>query len=503
MSASLQLYSQFQASNPETDFNESLIHWRSEDDVGSYLEDIFKALEVVPGIKFHGVTMIRDESKFPKDLISNNIEQSRVELAQMHFTLDLQDTREDITLSIFLPKLIDDFFYVLNGSTYYPILQIVDRGTYVTKKTFTLKTLLMPLMFRRDMRAKHVDTFNGDREHDDMLYVLDLFRNRINVLRYFFASKGLAGTLQYFGVEQDIVIAETSTITELGAGVSDYRCLEIRGSGGLVVVASNDWLNAIDIEPSKQASVAHFRSSMLATVVSALDGIQQRFILEDDIGQWKRRLGKHFTQNSNGFEEKADKILISLERILDQRTRKNLAHVHPDDKSDVYAILRWMMRDYRTLIQVDGLSVKNKRIRMSEYLIHPLLMRFSESTYRLLNSKNLTFRGLRGVFNSFIYNPEDPKNNPQVDFLIKKLTSNELLRYSNMTNSFDLLTALRWTARGPQTLSERGRVDVSLKARGHHPSFVGRICLSTASAGDPGVSGTFVPFAKTKGQFFL
>jgi hypothetical protein len=162
-----------------------------------------------------------------------------------------------------------------------------------------------------------------------------------------------------------------------------------------------------------------------------------------------------------------------------------------------------MMREYRTLVQVDGMDVKNKRIRVSEYLIHPLLLKFSESTYRLLNSKNLTFRGLVAVFKPFIHDIDDEKSRPQVNFLIKKLVTNELLRYSNMVNSFDLLTALRWTSRGPQSSSDRSRTDVSLRYRGHHPSYVGRIGLTAASAGDPGTSGTLVPFCKTQGPFFL
>ena len=85
--------------------------------------------------------------------------------------------------------------------------------------------------------------------------------------------------------------------------------------------------------------------AMMATLVDAFDGVQRKFIESDEIPQWKRRLGKYFTQNSNGYEEKADKILISLERILDRRTRKNLAHVRAEDKQDVYGILRWMMRE--------------------------------------------------------------------------------------------------------------------------------------------------------------
>ena len=492
-------YAQYQSANPENTFNDKLIFWRGEDDAVGYLEDVFKALEVVPGITFNGIEVEKDESKIPADLLHNDIELNRMELARVKFRLEMQDIVEDITLCIFLPKLVDNFFYHLNGSIYYPILQLVDRGTYVTRKTFTLKTLLMPLIFRRDVFTTTTDMISGE-EYTDMVYMLDLFRNRINILRYFFANRGLNETMKYFGMDEHIIIAEKADVENLNP--AEYRVHEIRGSTGLCIVADKDWLAADEIETEERSAVSFYRTTMIATLVDALDGMQRKYILEDEVTQWRRRLGRFFTQNSNGFEEKAEKILVSLERILDRRTRKNLAHVHDSDKVDVYSILRWMMRDYRTLIQADGMDVRNKRIRVAEYLIHPLLLKFSESTYRLLNSKNLTFRGLRAMFRPFIYE-EGSASRPQANFLVNKLVSNVLLRYSNMVNSFDLIPALRWTTRGPQSMAERGRADVSLRYRGHHPSYVGRVSLVAASAGDPGTSGTLVPYCPTQGQFFL
>ena len=74
MSASSAVYAAFQGDNPEQEFNEDLVFWRERDDAAGYLEDVFAALEVVPGITFNGVTVERDESKFPTDLTFNDIE---------------------------------------------------------------------------------------------------------------------------------------------------------------------------------------------------------------------------------------------------------------------------------------------------------------------------------------------------------------------------------------------------------------------------------------------
>jgi hypothetical protein len=493
------IYSHFQASNPEQDFNEDLLKWREQDDAAGYLEDVFLALSVVPGITFNGITIERDESRFPAGLTFNDIEPSRLDLARVHINLKMGDEEKDIVLNIFLPKLIDGLFYILNGSTYYPILQLVDRGTYATRRTLTLKTLLMPLMFRRDTLTPVSDVGTpGSEPSVEQIFTLDLFRSKINVMKYMMASKGLAGAVEFLGGSggedgDGIGVAlrdEVSrAVAEDGPGV--WRAHEVKGPAGLVVVAKASWVEA----------EAPYRASLLATVAGALEGVPRRAVEEDDPTFWRRHLGRHFTQNSNGFEEKASKILVSLERILDRRTKQNLAHVAESDKEDVYCVLRWMMREFRQLSMVDGMDLRNKRIRVSEYLINPLLMRFSESTYRLLNSKNLTFRSLLGIFKTFI--SEDGSSPSQANFLVGKLVTNELLRYAGRVNSNDFFLALRWTYRGPQSMGDRGKGDIALRYRGLHPSYVGRISLSSASASDPGMGGTMVPFCNTDGQFIV
>ena len=283
MTASSQLYARFQNDNPEQEFNDSLIFWRERDDAVGYLEDVFAALEVVPGITFRGVTVERDESKIPRDLMYNDIEPSRLELAQVHFHLELQDNVLDITLSIFLPKLVDRLFYHLNGSIYYPILQLVDRGTYVTRKTFTLKTLLMPLVFRRDTQVTMKDMLS-ETEHTELVYTLDLFRSRINVFRYFFANRGWGETLHYFGMDETLIVLPKEDALTLDP--VEWRAHEIKGTAGLAIAASREWI----------AQDPHYHGAMMATLVDAFDGVQRKFIESDEIPQWKRRLGKYFTQ---------------------------------------------------------------------------------------------------------------------------------------------------------------------------------------------------------------
>jgi hypothetical protein len=210
----------------------------------------------------------------------------------------------------------------------------------------------------------------------------------------------------------------------------------------------------------------------------------------DNLEYWKRKIGSVFSKNVNAQQEKADKILLSFQRILDNRT-KQILRLQDVDKEDTFGIVRWMIRNYDKLSKKDNMDLCNKRLRVNEYLLHPLLIKFSNSTYRLLNSKSITFSALKTVFSTI-----------SPGFVIKKLITNELLRYHNAVNAIDLYTsALKFSMRGPQSMAEGGKT-ISTHYRGLHPSYVGRIGLTAASASDPGLSGSFSPFIKTDGFYF-
>jgi hypothetical protein len=482
-----QAYCIFQMENPEVEkFNDDLIFWRNNDDIQDYLKDVFSAMEIIPEIKLNNIKIIKDESQFPKEIIRNEIEDSRLDLAQINFTVTAEGESETLTLNLFLPKLINNFFYRLKGNLYYPILQLVDRGTYSTKKTFTLKTLLMPIIFRIDKREVFNNYFNNEEYIQGMEFILDLFKSRINVLEYFYCQFGLEKTIEFFGFNSDdfTFINEADLSDEYS---SEYFFKKLNGKTTLMIGVKKTWFNDND---------QSFKESFFVTLCNSLDGVNMKQLekeLEENQNElWMKRLGKKFSPNSNNIIGKAEKILTSLCRILDERTKKNLKHVKNEDKLDIFHILRWMMLNYRVLSRLDPMDLNNKRIRVTEYLIHKLLLRLSDGTYRILNSRKVTLRRITGIFNSI-----------KPFFIINKIINNELIRYGNAVNQHDLFSvALKYTMRGPQALGGKKSMDISIRNRGIHPSYIGRFGLNSASASDPGMSGTLVPFAKTEDTIF-
>ncbi len=415
------MYAYYQEQNEEKFNHEFIYNARHQDDICEYLTDISRALEVIEGIKFTGIEVITDEAEIMNSIRGNfrlKIEESRLQLIKIQFRITKGEEFEDIELKLFFPSLIDGFYYLIDGSRYFCTWQIVDRSTYVTSKTFSLKTLLMPIIFRTDkfidVNATDGTVING------RLLILDVFKNRRNVLLYYFAKMGMSQTIEYFGFGDYIDVICSDESFEVDPKL--YFTIKV-GKGSMVICDKT-----IVGDPTANSFIIS-----LVDAISSAKGITRN--VADDPEQWLKKLGRLYTKNTNSQMEKAKRVMISLERILDDCTKKNLNEIPDEDKVDTYAILKYMILHYEELSKMDNMDLLNKRVRMAEYLVHPILIRFSDNTYRLLNNKTVTFKNLKSIF-----------KNIKPGYIIKKLQTNKLLRYSNLVNDLDLFgCALKWS----------------------------------------------------------
>ena len=181
--------------------------------------------------------------------------------------------------------------------------------------------------------------------------------------------------------------------------------------------------------------------NIIVSLHNALENIKKLGNLENK-DFWKRRI----LTSPTAKLDKADKSIASLERILDERTKKNLRELGDDEKRNTFDVVQHMMWNYEEIHKMDGLDLYTRRIRLYEYLIFPLLIKWSEIAVRILNSRNVDMKRLETVF-----------SNIGAMFLVKRLITNELLRYSNITNALNLFSvALKFSARGPQSLGAGG-----------------------------------------------
>ena len=469
------LYKEYQQQNPEQ-FNEDLIYIRHKEDVDSYFSDLFTTLNSIPGITFLDMERISEE-KCSEYIQKRNIsiEESRLDLIEARFKIEWEGEKKEVKLHLFIPKLVDDFFFVLNGNRYYAILQIADKNFYAIRNGIYLKTLLMPL----GVRHKNVTVESeGGNEYSGRVLLLDFFKtksNNINAFKnfliYFFIKYGFEESMKLLGIEDDVVVVDGE---DVATDDPDYEYFNVHKN--VMMIVNKDRL----------VDDVNFRNIIL-TLHNVLENTKKVSNLENK-DFWKRRI----LTSPTAKLDKADKSIASLERILDERTKKNLRELADDEKRNTFDVVKYMAWNYEQIREMDGLDLYTRRIRLYEYLIFPLLIKWSEIAVRILNSRNIDMKRLETVF-----------SNIGAMFLIKRLITNELLRYSNITNAMNLFSvAMKFSARGPQSLGAGGS-NVLVRYRAIHESFIGNLSLNASSAGDPGMSGSIVPFCDSIDNMFF
>lgn len=472
------MYKAFQESNPER-FNQGLIYMRHNEraTLHDYFRDVFASLKL-QGITYLSSRTITDETEYTNHIKKKSkvIEESRLDLIEAKFKLEWAEESKEISLYVFFPKLIDDYFFYLNGNKYFAVYQISDRNFYSTRNGLFLKTLLMPLGIQN--KKSSFETVSGV-EVTGKEYVLDFFKTKNsnfdslkNMFYYYFIKMGVHEAINYMFNTGGVANVYLSEDIEPPEG---YEAVQLRKDLFLHILMPDD-------------GITQNYANLLCTVVSALSGIRKISSITDE-AYWKKKVLNSPTANIL----KADKAIVSLERVLDERTKRNLKEItDPEMKQDSFGVVKWMAYNFEELYDIDTVDVYNRRLRLYEYMLYPLLIKFSDASYRILNSRNLDVKRLETVFSNI---------GPM--FIIKRLITNELLRYSNATSTLDLFSViLRFSARGPQALGGSGS-SIVLKYRGVHPSYVGNIGLNAASASDPGMTGTLVPMSKNIDKMFF
>lgn len=520
-------------------FNREFILSRNDSDILEYVHDIFKALEILNEIEVLEVKLETDESSFGP--IRNQhqyykpIMPSR--LNRIHYKVKITpsenvpdqpilmdgDDSDDyqggevvktendnsfiVERDLFINKVIDNSFYINEGIRYFLIYQIVDNSTYGTKDSVSLKSLLMPITVKQRDLVSLDSHFDSTKTYMDLpVYDILLFSKRVNPVLYVmgrYAYNSLISMdvknpdkiidermnykdekmVEYFNSFFDVDFKFSDDENDLiGENRTVLKLKDKSGKGTFVSVPT-------DKMEAKDPNIVAILGSLADIKIDKKKRVT--FTYDEFISPWYwiNRLSAFFTKNSDPIK-KFDKIktmLISLDRLMDDATRKIL-NLPEEDKRNTLNIIRYMLRNFSNLSREDNQDLGNKRLRIYEYMLYPLRKYFSDHIYRVLNSPTRSSNILQRIFSNL---------NPM--YIIKQTVVNELLRYYNSSNEMNLYSCLlKYTFRGPQSINKT----VSVGQRDLHPSYAGRLSLVASSASDPGISGTLVPFVEVHDYFF-
>lgn len=510
----IDLISKYGEENPER-FNDEFLTSRKRQDIISAVTEIFKSFEIIDEIKLESVTLETDEASFGPIKIQREyfkpILPSRIERIRYRFKITPTDTDESFIKEgdLYLPKLVDDYYYINEGVRYFLIHQIVDNATYSNKDSVSLKSLFMPLTVNNG--TLKVTPRYSETELELPYYRILLFKKCLSPFFYIILGKclDLLETMPVSNPDNIIIERMNYRSNEIITYINDFfhtdlifddDVTKLETEGRMIFQSQGIDANGVYFSISKDI----FESSVLAQFLVAtlcelrtdyykLDKNKRYAITYDNLTSpwfWVERISEFFNKTAEPTKryEKAQAIRLSLERLIDESTKKIL-RFSEDDKKDSISVIRYILKNFEALNKEDNCNLDTKRVRILEYLLYPLRAYASNQIYRILNSPNRNRAVLTKLFTGL---------NPM--YLIKNIVQNELLRYYNASNDAMTLysAATKYSMKGPQALSSF----VHTEQRDVHPSYTGRLSLVASNAATPGLSGTIVPFVELYDDFF-
>ena len=413
-----------------------------------------------------------------------NLKDSDLKLIRVTYFIQITEKKnglvnDTITVYIAVPRLVNDFYFRINGNMYSAMYQIVDASTYnnstakaAKKQSITFKTMFMPIrVFRYTLSLNNI----SGEAIPCTYFVANMFSKSLLLMKYILAKFGLNGTKEFLKCNNVDIVKDCSMVN-----LNDNYVFPVRDMYIVVPKMLYDSIQIVQSFVYTLYSVIHYTKDISYEILS-------------DTTTWIKALGAEFSSDSfvDTIYDKGISILGSLEFIYDRITMKDLK-LDMENKADVYRVLRWMIFEFNSLRQKDNLNITTKKVRWAEYIASMYASRLAWGIYRISDKGD---KADLGTVRKAIQIP------PM--YLIGAITSSkcQLVNYKNCVNDMDSLIALKYTYKGDQGIGEKSNA-ISSAYRAIHPSHFGRVDIDSSSNSDPGISGTICPFAELHDNHF-
>lgn len=471
---------------------------RENDNMVETLEELCKIIgdTMSPNIEYLGYDIVDQRVKYPTTFVQ--MYDSDLYCVEFNFKIQgVEKTGEHTTsykkMVFEIPTLIDGEYYFINGNRFYPIYQLLDATTYHKDNSVTLKTLTLPIKLTRTPSA--IIDHNGKQYTAYTMYT-DIQKKKIPLMDFFFATLGFFRTLKFFEGPQPIFYVISPDKIEPDSKEWSYFYL----SKSIVLKVKTQYLTSnINVR------------SMVACILEVCD---KKLTINQlrTVDYWKYEVfGTFFIKNAKTSKNgKIDLFIESYKRLYDSITKENMKNFE-EPKENIYEVLRWMFMNFTKLLYRDNSSIFNKRVRLSEYQIAPIVRRVMSKMHRVMHSRERfktpkKYEEILTLPYKFSIDPRDKKKIEQSsDLLIKSIVNSNNTKYADCVNDMNLFNiTLKWTLNAPSTTISKGPKANSLSfgQRAQSPTFIGIISLNTSGAGDPGGTGCFTPFVKLHQGFF-
>ena len=425
-------------------------------------------------------TSVSKKQENPYEFI--NLKDSDIKLLKVTYYIGIIEKKDGyvddiVTVYIAVPRIVDKFYFRINGNAYSAMYQIVDASTYnnsasknAKKVSITFKTAFMPIRV-----YKYLSSIKDiDGESIKCTYFLgNMFKKSLLLMKYILAKLGYYGTKTFLNVPSLVITKDISNVNK-------DECYIFPAKDSYVVISKFIYDNSI------------VSQSLVYTILHVINYTKD-YVFDDLFGTslWVKSLGMEFTtKDLSAIYSKGLSILDSLEFIYDKGTRDDLK-LDDNDKADIYRVLRWMMYEFNALRQKDNLDISTKKVRYAEYIAALYAAKLAAGIYRVSDKADKA--DLVTIKKAIQIPPM---------YLLNALTKCQLVNYKDSVNDIDSLTALKYTYKGVSGIGESSNA-ISAAYRSIHPSHLGRVDIDSSSNSDPGVSGTLCPFSTLHNLHFI
>lgn len=423
-----------------------------------------------------------------------NLNESDIRLLLVDYHIEapyavLEEERvDDFRVIIAVPRIVDKYYFRINGIIRSTLYQIVDGSTYNNANSnakipnITFKIVFMAArVFRYHLVADVADGTQYTLTH----YMSNIFSKTTSACKYIFAKMGFYGALDFMGLGGVISIMDRPS--------TDPSMYSFKRDDGIYIISPK---YIVDRDTVVQSVIACIYQSIIP-------GMNFYTIFDPEF--WVRSLGGEFNNTSrdnmlcildpkdnsvHDTLEKGYSILDSFETIYDISTRESI-RLPEEDKATMYHVVRWLVREFNALRFKDNLDVSIKKIRFAEYIASLYAMKVAKGIYRVAdhNSKISTTSIKRAI-----------RTDPM--YLLNAVSKSNLVNYRNMVSDMDSMTALKFTYKGIAGLGETDNNSIPEICRHTHPSHLGRLDLDNSSDTNPGITGTICPFTTMYDGYF-
>jgi hypothetical protein len=402
---------------------------------------------------------------------------ARLAIYMFKITVTDQQTNELISryveIPIYIPLYIDDYHFYIKGSLYAIPFQITDSITFSNRTNLViLKTMTRAIKMNKEKKVSPIADVHGNK-YISYVYYIYLLKKKIPFLLFYFAYFGFNNTFRYFGADKYCRFFDSAPLEPEEATVY-FKFGQI-----FIGVDRKEFEN----------------NYLLRQFVSTVLELQKRGLNREAIEsttRWKIILGSTISEINPLV--KGEGLLRTFVISLDYKTIENIKNIiGGPPKETTFAMIRYIFLNFSTLSSKSN-SLLNKRIRLSEWVCDPFIRETYKKLYRFISTpeKNKDLNRCIDIIkipSGFILGAICGKN--------KRSLSLNIAKYSSSVNDNSLLNvALKVTSAGPGSPFSKSGSMVSVNYRKFDTSYLGKICITTSSNSEPGISSVMTPFCR-------